>query len=58
MLIDGLFFQVVRELKNTDSRLDMKRFNRPVRIDVLLALYCQNVLAKLAKLDEEIFNED
>nr|DAR16792.1 MAG TPA: hypothetical protein [Caudoviricetes sp.] len=36
----------------------MKRFNRPVRIDVLLALYCQNVLAKLAKLDEEIFNED
>ena len=36
----------------------MKRFNRPVRIDVLLALYCQKVLAKLAKLDEEIFNED
>nr|DAT32008.1 MAG TPA: hypothetical protein [Caudoviricetes sp.] len=36
----------------------MKRFNRPVRIDVLLALYCQNFLAKLAKLDEEIFNED
>jgi hypothetical protein len=35
----------------------MKRFNRPVRIDVLLALYCQKVLAKLAKLDEEIFNE-
>lgn len=39
-------------------RRDMKRFNRPVRIDVLLALYCQKVLAKLAKLDEEIFNED
>ena len=36
----------------------MERFNRPVRIDVLLALYCQKVLAKLAKLDEEIFNED
>jgi hypothetical protein len=31
----------------------MKRFNRPVRIDVLLALYYQNVLAKLAKLDEQ-----
>lgn len=29
LLIDGLFFQVVRELKNTDSRLDMERLFDP-----------------------------
>lgn len=28
LLIDGLFFQVVRELKNTDSRLDMNNDSR------------------------------
>lgn len=29
LLIDGVFFQVVRELKNTDSRLDMERLFDP-----------------------------
>lgn len=29
LLIDGLFFQMVRELKSTDSRLDMERLFDP-----------------------------
>lgn len=36
----------------------MGRLNRPVRIDELLARYLEAMLlAKLAELDEEIFNE-
>lgn len=36
----------------------MERFNQPIRIDVLLALYWQKVLSvRLAELDKEIFNE-
>lgn len=34
------------------------RFNRPVRIDVLIQDYVERVLyARLAELDEVIFNE-
>ncbi len=36
----------------------MRRFNQPIRIDVLLAIYYREVILKrLSKLDEEIFNE-
>ena len=36
----------------------MERLNKPVRIDELLARYLEAVLlARLAELDEEIFNE-